>query len=149
MTLGSTRSRPNRTGDAYSRGREFPWVPVDSLRLNGHDVSWVRTDYRGWKDPKLLDLAEGESRIVFTLDKDLSRIHPTFAEVLRPFVRDVVESTADLRGRVTVVTRRAVERVPFSEHFRSYRRPFADARGAETGGRGAETDGRGAETEKD
>ena len=100
----------------------FPGPLVDLLRLNGHDVSWVRTYYRGWKDPKLLDLAEGESRIVFTLDKDfyqiahqrkeplhwsgviLFRVHPATVPALRPLVLSVVESSTEWRGHISVVT---------------------------------------------
>ena len=108
----------------------FPVDLVLWLRDQGHDVLFAAADLSGWRDPELLNIAEEQGRILFTLDKDfrqiaeqrraplrwsgvvLFRIHPILVEVLRPFVRDVVESTADLRGRVTVVTRRAVDRVP-------------------------------------
>ena len=108
----------------------FPVDLVLWLRDQGHDILWATADLSGWQDPNLLEIAEEQGRVLFTLDKDfkqiaqqrraplrwsgvvLFRIHPTFAEELRPFVRDVVESTAELRGQVTVVTRRAVERIP-------------------------------------
>jgi len=40
----------------------FPKPIVDTLRAEGHDVLWARTDCAGWKDAALLDLAESESR---------------------------------------------------------------------------------------
>ena len=52
----------------------FPKPIVDALRADGHDVLWARTDCAGWKDVVILDLAESESRIVLTLDKDFWQI---------------------------------------------------------------------------
>ena len=41
---------------------------VVSLRAEGNDVWWARTDLAGTSDVGLLDLAESEARIVLTLD---------------------------------------------------------------------------------
>lgn len=48
----------------------FPKPIIDALRAEGHDVLWARTDLAGASDVALLDLAESDSRIVLTLDKD-------------------------------------------------------------------------------
>ena len=100
----------------------FPSPLVDLLRAIGHDVLWVRTHYSGWKDPKLLELAEEVSRIVFTLDKDfyqiarqrreplrwagviLFRAHPANVAALSPLVSAVIESANDWRGHISIVT---------------------------------------------
>ena len=42
----------------------FPKPIVETLRSDGHDVLWARTDLAGCKDVVLLDLAETEGRIV-------------------------------------------------------------------------------------
>jgi predicted nuclease of predicted toxin-antitoxin system len=98
--------------------------------LMDDDVLWAAAEMKSWPDPNLLEVAEEQGRILFTLDKDfkqiaeqrrtplrwsgvvLFRIHPTFVEVLRPFVRELIASSVDLRGHVTVVTQRAVDRIP-------------------------------------
>ena len=48
----------------------FPRPTVLALRQDGHDVLWARTDCRSEPDTLLLDIAESQSRIVLTLDKD-------------------------------------------------------------------------------
>ncbi|MFN0104608.1 MAG: DUF5615 family PIN-like protein [Bryobacteraceae bacterium] len=91
----------------------FPLELVEVLRESGNDVLWARTDCSGWSDVRVLNRAEEESRIVFTLDKDflpigrqrrpplqragvvLFRIHPTTAANLRPVVEAVVKSATD------------------------------------------------------
>jgi predicted nuclease of predicted toxin-antitoxin system len=79
------------------------------LRTTGNDVRWARTDCSGWKDADLLDLAESESRIVLTLDRDfwqiavqraplahsgvvLFRAHPAIPEDIEPLVRSFLEA---------------------------------------------------------
>ena len=47
-----------------------PKPTVHALRHDGHDVLWARTDCRSEPDTLLLDIAESQSRIVLTLDKD-------------------------------------------------------------------------------
>jgi hypothetical protein len=41
----------------------FPKPAVEMLREDGHDVCLARTHCTGWKDAKLLELAEAESGI--------------------------------------------------------------------------------------
>jgi hypothetical protein len=41
----------------------FPKPIVETLRGNGHDVLWARTNCAGWKDAALLDLAESEAEL--------------------------------------------------------------------------------------
>jgi len=52
----------------------FPKPIVETLRADGHDVLWARTDLAGTSDVSLLDRAESEARIVLTLDKDFWQI---------------------------------------------------------------------------
>ncbi|MFN3326602.1 MAG: DUF5615 family PIN-like protein [Bryobacteraceae bacterium] len=52
----------------------FPKPIIETLRAEGHDVVWARTDLAGAKDVALLDLAESEARIVLTLDNDFWQI---------------------------------------------------------------------------
>jgi predicted nuclease of predicted toxin-antitoxin system len=48
----------------------FPQPIVESLRQLDHDVLWARTDSPRLRDRTLLERAEADGRIVFTLDKD-------------------------------------------------------------------------------
>jgi hypothetical protein len=48
----------------------LPKPIVEMLRAAGHDVLWARADLAGAKDGVLLDIAEAETRLVLTLDKD-------------------------------------------------------------------------------
>jgi predicted nuclease of predicted toxin-antitoxin system len=48
----------------------FPRAAVDALRVEGHDVAWVRTDAPGSTDEAVLSRAARESRLVVTFDKD-------------------------------------------------------------------------------
>ena len=52
----------------------FPRPIVESLRQQDHDVLWARTDSPGLRDHTLLERAEADGRIVFTLDKDFWQI---------------------------------------------------------------------------
>lgn len=106
----------------------FPRPIVRWLRDQGHDVLWAAVDLSGWQDLQLLEIAEEQGRILFTLDKDfrqiaeqrraplrwsgvvLFRLHPSNVKTLAPAVLTVVEAKTDWRGHVTVVTRRGVQR---------------------------------------
>jgi predicted nuclease of predicted toxin-antitoxin system len=105
----------------------FPRVLVERLRSEGHEVLWALTDCAGWKDVVILDLAEAESRIVLTLDKDfwqlavqrrrpmvqggvlLFRVHPATLENLAPLVRNFVEADLAWAGHISVITRGGVQ----------------------------------------
>jgi predicted nuclease of predicted toxin-antitoxin system len=100
----------------------FPQPIVEALRVDGHDVLWIRTEHPGWKDAALLDLAESETRIVLTLDKDfwqiavqrrtpleksgvvLFRVHPATPENLGPLVRGFVEANRVWAGYVSIIS---------------------------------------------
>jgi predicted nuclease of predicted toxin-antitoxin system len=107
----------------------FPRSLVEALRTDGHDVLWVRTDCTGWSDVRLLNLAESESRIVLTLDKDfwqialqrrvpvkqsgvvLFRIHPATPEMLEPFVRVFVEAKGPWEGYISIIATDGIQMV--------------------------------------
>jgi predicted nuclease of predicted toxin-antitoxin system len=79
----------------------FPRPTVESLRKEGHDVVWVRTDCPGLSDRRLIERAEADNRLILTLDKDfwqlalqrpdglpnsgviLFRVHPAIPEKLQ------------------------------------------------------------------
>lgn len=99
----------------------FPKPIIEALRASGHDVLWARTDFAGWKDAVLLDLAESAARILLTLDKDfwqiavqrripleqsgvvLFRAHPATPENLEPLVRAFVEANSGWAGHITII----------------------------------------------
>ncbi len=107
----------------------FPRPIVAQLRGFGHDVLWARTDRAGWKDLRLLELAESEARIVLTLDKDfwqvaiqrrtpleqagvvLFRVHPATPENLGPLVRAFVDANRPWAGHISIVTVTGVQMV--------------------------------------
>ena len=109
----------------------FPLELVEALRESGSDVLWARTDCPAWSDVRILNRAEAESRIVFTLDKDflqigqqrktalrsagviLFRVHPATAAILRPVLEAVVKSATDWRGVVGIVARDQVQFLSF------------------------------------
>jgi predicted nuclease of predicted toxin-antitoxin system len=100
----------------------FPKPIIDALRDEGHDLLWARTDLAGTSDVGLLDLAESDSRIVLTLDKDfwqiavqrrsplehsgvvLFRVHPATPENLAPLVRAFGEADTTWAGHISIVS---------------------------------------------
>ena len=100
----------------------FPLPTVTALRQAGHDVTWTRTDAPGTGDLALLDLAETESRVLLTLDKDfwqiaiqrrkplersgviLFRVHPAIPENITPLVLRTMSTEQELGGHASVVT---------------------------------------------
>jgi len=107
----------------------FPKPIVETLRADGHDVLWARTDLAGTSDVALLDRAESEARIVLTLDKDfwqiavqrrspleesgviLFRVHPATPENLAPLVRAFVEADATWAGHISIITTDGIQMV--------------------------------------
>jgi predicted nuclease of predicted toxin-antitoxin system len=107
----------------------FPKPIVETLRAEGHDVLWARTDLTGAKDVALLDLAESEARIVLTLDKDfwqiavqrrgpleqsgvvLFRVHPATPENLAPLVRAFGEAGTTWAGHISIITGGGIQMV--------------------------------------
>lgn len=100
----------------------FPKAIVETLRSEGHDVLWARTDLPGSRDLALLDLAEAEARLVLTLDKDfwqiavqrrspltqsgvvLFRSHPATAEKLGPLMQLFTAAKTNWAGHISIVT---------------------------------------------
>jgi predicted nuclease of predicted toxin-antitoxin system len=52
----------------------FPLDAVEALRGAGHDVTWIRTDAPGGKDPDILNRAVNEQRVLLTFDKDFGEL---------------------------------------------------------------------------
>lgn len=52
----------------------FPGDAVAALRQLGHDVAWIREDSPGIPDNQVLEQAQGENRILITLDKDFGEL---------------------------------------------------------------------------
>ena len=52
----------------------FPLDAVEALRVNGHDVAWIREDARGSRDDEVLARAQKEERILITFDKDFGEL---------------------------------------------------------------------------
>ena len=108
----------------------FPRPIVESLRRRRHDVLWGRTDCQGLKDRALLERAEADGRVIFTLDKDfwqialqrpiplkrsgviLFRVLPAIPENLAPLVDSALRAEASWHGHVSIVTRDAIEMFP-------------------------------------
>lgn len=53
---------------------DFPGIAVRWLREAGHDVLWARTDMPAQSDAALLAVAQKESRMVLTCDKDFGEL---------------------------------------------------------------------------
>jgi predicted nuclease of predicted toxin-antitoxin system len=105
----------------------FPKSMVEALRAKGNDVLRVRTDYPGWEDADLLELAESEARIMLTLDKDfwqiavqrpvpfnqsgvvLFRVHPATPENIEPLVSAFVEAEMTWAGHISILARDGVQ----------------------------------------
>jgi hypothetical protein len=51
-----------------------PGEAIEALRRLGHDVIWTRIQAPGSPDESILALAQSESRIVITFDKDFGEL---------------------------------------------------------------------------
>jgi predicted nuclease of predicted toxin-antitoxin system len=108
----------------------FPRRVVESLRRAGHDVLWAGIDFPSTGDKEVLERAEAEGRILFTLDRDfwqialqrrermrkrglvLFRVHPATAENVEALVHSMKENSAALVGEAALVSRWGIEVVP-------------------------------------
>lgn len=108
----------------------IPKAVVETLRAEGQDVLWARTDCQCWTDLDIVNSAETEGRVILTLDKDfwqiamqrrvpliesgvvLFRTHPATQAGLEPLVRVFLASRNDWRGHVSIITPRGVEMMP-------------------------------------
>ncbi|HVP49347.1 MAG TPA: DUF5615 family PIN-like protein [Bryobacteraceae bacterium] len=109
---------------------DFPRPIVESLRKQGHDVVWARTDCPGLRDRALLERAEADGRVVLTLDKDfwqialqrpiplkrcgviLFRTFPAVPEHVKPLVDSTLRAEQSGVGHVTIVTNDGIEMIP-------------------------------------
>ena len=100
---------------------------IELLRLEGHDVKWVRTDYPRYPDAAVLEIAEADSRIVLTLDKDyiqiarqrrtpidgcgvvLFRDQKATEQMLYGLIRMFLNAQHQWTGRVHVITTSGIE----------------------------------------
>lgn len=108
----------------------LPRSIVDLLRAEGHDVLWARIDCSGWKDAAILEFAESEARLVFTLDNDflqvaaqrrpplrhcgvvLFRVHPATPAMLEPLARMFMATSEPGAGHTSIVTTAGIQIVP-------------------------------------
>ena len=98
----------------------FPLPTVETMRADGHDVLWARTNCPGRADAALLERAEAESRLVLTLDKDFWQIALQRREPLersgvilfRVQVQRALSAEREWRGHVSVVTMEGIQMIP-------------------------------------
>jgi len=98
----------------------FPLDAVVSLRTDGHDVLWVRTEAPGISDVEVLDLARRDNRLILTFEKDfgelafhahlplasgiiLFRLRAASAAQIAKFVSSVLMSRDDWLGSFAVI----------------------------------------------
>jgi hypothetical protein len=100
------------------------------LRRKDHDVLWARTSCPGLKDRTLLERAEADGRLVWTLDKDfwqialqrpiplkrcgviLFRAFPAIPENVASLVELVLLAEQSWIGHVSIVTKDGIEMLP-------------------------------------
>ena len=108
----------------------FPRPIVLKLRAEGHDILWARTDCPGSKDSALLERAETEERILWTLDKDfwqltlqrplrllrcgviLFRVFPATPENIGPLAHVVIRAGHPWVRHVSIITNEGIEMFP-------------------------------------
>ncbi len=108
----------------------FPKPTIETLRANGHDVLWARTDCAGWTDLALLEQAEIEGRVVLTLDKDfwqiavqrktplkragvvLFRLHPATPARVKALVGQMIQANQVWAGHVSIVSPDGIDMLP-------------------------------------
>jgi predicted nuclease of predicted toxin-antitoxin system len=83
---------------------------VRQLRLQGHDVAWVREDAAGASDEEVLNRSHAESRILLTHDWDFGELA---VRLEKPAIGIVIVAASALAGNeheaAIVVTRRLIE----------------------------------------
>lgn len=108
----------------------LPRPIVEVLRKRGHDVVWARMDCPGLKDRALLERAEADERVVFTLDKDfwqlalqrpnpsrrcgvvLFRALPATVKNVERLVESMLRTEHSWIGHVSIVTANGIEMIP-------------------------------------
>ena len=104
----------------FLANENFPGDAVEALRLQGHDIRWIRADAPGSSDPHVLALAQAEERILLTFDTDfgelafrsglpatigivLFRFRMTSAQQVARVVAQAIASRSDWAGHFSVV----------------------------------------------
>jgi predicted nuclease of predicted toxin-antitoxin system len=108
----------------------FPKSLIEWLRADGHDTLYAGTDCEGRPDSALVELAEAQSRIVLTLDKDLLhiaaqrrapleragvvlfRVHPAIVTHIEPLVRTFAKIDRRWAGHITIISPEGIQIVP-------------------------------------
>lgn len=98
----------------------FPGVAVEALRLDGHDILWVRTLAPGISDDEVLARSLSDSRLLLTFDRDfgdlvfqrgadasqgvvLFRFPMSSPDAIARIVTATIRSRTDWQGLFTVV----------------------------------------------
>ena len=108
----------------------FPRRVVEYLRLANHDVVWAGNDFQSSSDNDVLERAETDGRILFTLDRDfwqiaiqrrdrmrkggvvLIRVHPATADSVEKLVGMVMARGDSLVGQAVLVTPWGIDTLP-------------------------------------
>jgi predicted nuclease of predicted toxin-antitoxin system len=108
----------------------FPRRVVEYLRLARHDVVWAGNDFPSSHDKDILERAETDGRILFTLDRDfwqiaiqrrermrkggvvLFRVHPATAGNVEKLVGMVMTKGDSLVGQAALITPWGIETLP-------------------------------------
>jgi predicted nuclease of predicted toxin-antitoxin system len=108
----------------------FPRRVVEYLRLANHDVVWAGNDFPSSGDKDVLERAETDGRILFTLDRDfwqiaiqrrermskggvvLIRVHPATASNVEKLVGMVMATADSLVGQAALVTPWGIDTLP-------------------------------------
>lgn len=113
----------------FLANENVPGDAVLSLRKQGHDVLWIRTEQPGLDDESVLEIAQAEKRILLTFDKDfgslafqkgakaiegiiLFRIPKKSPSYISTFVLSVLESRNDWSGHFAVVEENRIRMRP-------------------------------------
>ena len=90
---------------------------VGALRQRGHEVAWVRTDYPGVPDERVLELAVAEQRIVLTFDKDFGELVFRVGLAIPPAVILIRIQTPDPETTTKTIVRILDGRDDWDGHF--------------------------------
>jgi predicted nuclease of predicted toxin-antitoxin system len=110
----------------------FPRDAVEALREDGHDVTWVRTEFPGASDRAVLERAEADNRVVVTFDKDfgelsfrsglriscgviLFRITPRSSGFVANFAVKVFRARNDWAGHFSVIEEHRIRMIPLPD----------------------------------
>lgn len=113
----------------FLANENFPLEAVKALRLQGHDVLWVRTDSPGITDEEVLARAQTDKRILLTFDKDfgelafrsglsassgviLFRITPLSSSLVARVALDSITARSDWAGHFSVIEESRIRMTP-------------------------------------